>query len=126
MQYKDTGTFLRERRKEMGITIRHMAEIVECAPSVIVDVETHRRYPLDVRRMDRWADGLHLSKEERHFMYDMIGIDRSALAPDLTDYIKSHQYVIDGIRAARDYGAEDADWNRFIAFLEFRGMARKQ
>ena len=123
MQYNTLGEMLRQKRKELGVGHRKMAAMVGIPPTVLFETETGLRYPPDLAHLGRWADLMGLSKKEKHLMFDLAGKRRGKIAPDLPDYIKPRQYVIDALRIARDVGATKKDWGKFAAFVELSKAA---
>lgn len=118
MQYNTLGEMLRQKRNDMGIGHRKVADMVGLPATVLFETETGVRYPPDLPHLERWADVLGLTREERHLMFDLAGKRRGRIALDLPDYIKPRQYVTDALRIARDLGATEEDWEKFAVFVE--------
>lgn len=91
-------------------------EIVNSA-AFLSDVEKDRRNPLDIRRMEKLANILGLSKAEQDTMFNLAGEKRDSIAPDLPEYIKPREYVSVALRTARDLDADEADWMKFVEDL---------
>jgi hypothetical protein len=53
-------------------------------------------------------------------MFDLAGKKRDTVAPDLPDYIMDHDYVSAALRTARDLGAGEEEWNKFVEDLKKR------
>ena len=53
-------------------------------------------------------------------MYDIVGKQKDGVAPDLPEYIKGKEYVSVALRTARDLGAGEADWHKFVEELKKR------
>jgi len=111
------GAFLKARRNEKEIPIRLMAETVGIKPGYFNDIESGRRTPLELELLDRIAEALHLSDENRQTFFDLAGKAREAAPPDLTEYINESKPARVALRIAKEK-ATDEDWQRFIRQLE--------
>ena len=112
------GRFLQQKREERKITLRKMAELLGFSAPFLSDVEKDRRNPPDFEKMAQIAEILELSILERETMYDLAGKKRGSVPPDLPEYIMSHDYVIKALRIARDSGAGEEEWLKFINSLK--------
>lgn len=118
MQYEHFGDFMAQKRMERGLTIREMAEAMDCTRTFVFDVEKDKRYPPEITRLEKMAVALGLSREEQRLMYDLAGERRNTIAPDLPVYILDHPFVVEGLRESRDLGAVKEDWDKFVAYLK--------
>lgn len=114
MTFKNFGDFIQKKRVEKKITMRKMADMLECSAAFLSDVEKDRRNPLDIKRMEKLASILGLSKAEQDTMFNLAGEKRDSIAPDLPEYIKPREYVSVALRTARDLDADEADWMKFV------------
>ena len=120
MTYANLGDFIAKKRVERKITVRKMAEMLGVSAPFLTDVEKDRRNPFDYEKLVKLADILQLSDEERDLMFDLAGKKRDTVAPDLPDYIMDHDYVSAALRKARDLGAGEEEWNKFVEDLKKR------
>ena len=118
MTYANFGDFIAKKRVERNITVRKMAEMLGVSAPFLTDVEKDRRNPFDYEKLVKVADILQLSDEERDLMFDLAGKKRDTVAPDLPDYIMDHDYVSAALRTARDLGAGEEEWNKFVEDLK--------
>lgn len=112
--------FIAQKREACRITLRQMAEQLGVSAPYYSDVEKGRRNPLSMDKMAIFAKVTHMTEEEKNAMYDLAGQDRSEIAPDLPEYIKGRDYVCAALRTARDLGADQGDWDAFVAELKRR------
>lgn len=112
------GSFLQQKREERKITLRKMAELLGFSAPFLSDVEKDRRNPPDFEKLVQIADILGLSTLEKETMYNLAGKKRGSVPPDLPEYIMSHDYVIAALRIARDSGAGEREWLKFINDLK--------
>lgn len=120
MAYANFGEFISKKRVEKQITLRKMADMLGVSAPFLTDVEKDRRNPLDMEKLNLLADILDLSKEENELMLNLAGRKRNAVAPDLPEYIMERDYVSAALRTARDLGAGEEEWNRFVEELKKR------
>ena len=123
MSCHNFGEFIAKKRLERRITLRKMAEMLDCSATFLSDIEKDRRNPLDMERMENLSQILALSEEERNEMLDLAGRKRNSVAPDLPDYIMNRSYVSAALRTARDLNAGEAEWQKFIYDLEKRSRS---
>lgn len=120
MEYANFGEFLNKKRVEKQITLRKMADMLGISAPFLTDVEKDRRNPLDMEKLKLLAEILELSKEDNELMLNLAGRKRNAVAPDLPEYIMERDYVSAALRTARDLGAGEEEWNRFVEELKKR------
>lgn len=123
MSCHNFGEFIAKKRLERRITLRKMAEMLDCSATFLSDIEKDRRNPLDMDRMEKLSQILVLSEEEHNEMLDLAGRKRNSVAPDLPDYIMNRSYVSAALRTARDLNAGEAEWQKFIDDLEKRSRS---
>lgn len=111
------GKFVTDKRKELGITLRAMAEALEIAAPYLSDIEKNRRYPPDMGKLLQIADMLKLTEEEKNKMFDLAGYGKNTISPDLPEYIMSSETVRVALRKARKV-ATDKDWEEFLKKLD--------
>ena len=123
MSCHNFGEFIAKKRLERRITLRKMAEMLDCSATFLSDIEKDRRNPLDMERMEKLSQILVLSEEEHNEMLDLAGRKRNSVAPDLPNYIMNRSYVSAALRTARDLNAGEAEWQKFIDDLEKRSRS---
>lgn len=123
MSCRNFGEFIAKKRLERRITLRKMAEMLDCSATFLSDIEKDRRNPLDMERMEKLSQILVLSEEEHNEMLDLAGRKRNSVAPDLSNYIMNRSYVSAALRTARDLNAGEAEWQKFIDDLEKRSRS---
>ena len=111
------GEFIKTNRNKHELTVRLMAEMIGVGAGYYSDIESGRRTPIDFGFLDRIAEVLHLSDEDREIFYDLAGRARSAAPPDLTDYINESKEARIALRVAKEKASDD-DWRRFVQELE--------
>ena len=113
------GRFIDEKRRGRGpggtdILLKDIAEAMGKTATYLSDIVKGRRNPPERELLDKIADALHLTKEEREEMLDCAGRDRNEAAPDLPDYIMDEEipYVRAALRRASDKGLGNDFWKK--------------
>ncbi len=119
-QYESFGEFLQKKRLENEITLRKMAELIGITAPYLTDIEKDRRNPPEIQKLDKIAEILSLTEEEKAVMFDLAGKQRNSVAPDSPDYIMKRDYVAAALRTARDLDADEDDWLKFVEELKQR------
>ena len=119
-EYKNFGAFLTAKREERDITLRELARKMGVSPAYLSDIEKKRSTTLTKERLDSVVQILRLSKTEQEEMFDLVGRQNGTVAPDIPEYVYGRDYVAKALRRARDLGAGEAEWLRFVEELEQR------
>ncbi len=116
---KTFGLFIKEKRLEKGINLRKLAELLILAPAYISDIENGKRNSPSTDKMEKIVEVLGLNEEERNEMYDLAAKDRdNAVAPDISDYVKSNELVRVALRKAKNLNLGEQEWLKIIEKME--------
>ena len=113
------GKFIETKRKALNKTLRGLAADLEIAPAYMSDIEKGHRYPPDRDKLEKMAELLSLSEDEKNKMFDLAAGEKdNSVSPDLPEYIMGTEKARVALRMARDNGATDATWQKVIDMLE--------
>ena len=113
------GKFIQTKRKALNKTLRGLAADLDIAPAYMSDIEKGHRYPPDKDKLEKMAELLNLSEEEKNKMFDLAAGEKdNSVSPDLPEYIMGTEKARVALRMARDNGATDATWQKIIDMLE--------
>ena len=113
------GKFIETKRKALNKTLRGLAADLDIAPAYMSDIEKGHRYPPDKDKLEKMAELLNLSEEEKNKMFDLAAGEKdNSVSPDLPEYIMGTEKARVALRIARDNGATDATWQKIIDMLE--------
>ena len=118
--YSNFGEFIVAKRTAKGVSLRKMAEIVGLSAPFWSDIEKGRKNPPKLEKLELIAQHLMLTDEDKALMLDLAGKKRDAVAPDTSVYIMENDYVAAALRTAKDLGADEKDWERFVDDLRKR------
>ena len=120
MKYETFGEFLHYKRLEKGVSYRELAGVINVTAPYISDIEKGRRNAPLMDKLEKLSDYFALSEEEKLIMFDLAGKKKGDLPPDLPNYIKDNSQVVYALRTARELGADEEDWKRFVEDLKRR------
>ena len=115
------GKFIDEKRRGRAagggdILLKDIAAAMGTTATYLSDIIKGRRNPPDMSMLNKIADVLHLSQEEREEMYDLAGRERNEAAPDLPDYLMDVNipHVRAALRKANKKNLGDDFWKKVI------------
>lgn len=97
------GAFVRQKRMALGISLRGLAARLGLSPVYMSIIETDRKPAPAKEHLDRLAEELHLSKEERELFLDLAAASQKMKVPaDLPEYIMERDIVRAALRTAKE------------------------
>jgi transcriptional regulator with XRE-family HTH domain len=122
------GTFIKEKRKERGISLRRFAEEVGISPVYLSNLENDRMNAPKDDVVSNIARLLKLTEADTAILYDLAAkAKNSVVVPqDLPDYIMDRDIVRVALRTAKDVDATDEEWQEFIAQLKARRRNKQE
>lgn len=116
------GKYIAEKRLEKDVKLRPIAERLGVSVTYLSDIIKGRRNPPEKEGLEKIAETLGLSQEEKDEMYDLAGRDRKQVSPDLTDYImdSSRPNARLAYRKARNANLGDDFWKEVIDMMDKR------
>ena len=95
-----------------------MAELLEYSAPFWSEVEKGKKNPPSLDKLQQIAKILSLTDDETTQLYDLSLKRRDTIPPDIPAYISENEIIKVALRTARDLGAEEEDWERFINDLK--------
>ena len=114
------GNYVKELRESKGLTLRGFAQKLDVSAPYVSDVEKGRRGPFSIEYLEKMVTILKLNETEKETLFDIAGQAKDDIAPDLPAYMKGKSYISTALRLARDTGAGEEEWNKFIEALKER------
>lgn len=109
------GSFVREKRQSIGLSLRTLAAKLDLSPVYLSNIENDRRPAPTRAYLERLEQELHLSKVETEQMLDLAAKSQNnRVSADLPDYIMDREIVRAALRTAREADATDQEWQDFI------------
>ena len=112
------GDFISQKRKDLRITLKDMADRLNISSPYLSDVEKGKRDSFDLERLNQIAKILNLDEEESSIMMDLAGKQRNTVAPGLPEYILKTKGLSVALRKARDLDVKEEEWIKFIEEIE--------
>ena len=114
MQYT-FGSFVRQRRMALGLSLRSLAAQTGLSPVYMSNIETDRRAAPGRSSLERLAQELRLTGWELEQFYDLAAKSKAnGISADLPGYIMEKDIVRAALRTAREVDATDEEWQEFI------------
>lgn len=113
---KPFGQLVQERRTELSISMRKFAEKIGIGVAYQSDIEYGTRNVPENDVLDKIIAALRLTQDEERDLYDVAAAGRGerTIPQDIPNYIRANPHVVVALRTAKDAGAEEKDWQRFI------------
>ena len=109
------GSFVREKRQSIGLSLRTLAAKLDLSPVYLSNIENDRRPAPTRAYLERLEQELHLNKAETEQMLDLAAKSQNnRVSADLPDYIMDREIVRAALRTAREAAATDQEWQDFI------------
>lgn len=106
------GTYIREKRLEIGMSIRYFAALLNLTPAYISDIERGNR-TAPINYLDKMIEILKIEKEEINYFYDLAGCSHLNW-PDINEYLAKTPSARKAIRLARDKNLSDEELSSII------------
>lgn len=122
------GTFIKEKRKQRGVSLRKFAEQVGISPVYLSNLENDRMSAPKDEVVSNIARLLLLNETDTAMLYDLAAKAKNStvVSQDLPDYIMERDIVRIALRTAKDVDATDEEWQEFIASLEARRRNKQE
>lgn len=119
------GKFIDVKRRGRGgngsdIMLKDIAAAMGMTATYLSDIIKGRRNPPEMRLLEKIAEVLKLSSEEKEEMFDLAGRERDEAAPDLPGYIMDTDipHVRVALRRANDKKLGDDFWKKVVEEID--------
>lgn len=115
---KAFGTFIREKREQMGLSVRALALKIDISAVYLSDIENFNRpAPRKPEVFDKLVVALNLTEVEQAYLKKASLASRTE---DIERYLKDNPRVCTALRMAKDLPDDEInkEWERFIRRLE--------
>ena len=100
----DFGEYLEEKRKSRNYSIRAFAKRIDISFTYLADVEKSRSKDFKLEILNKIIEVLQLDGKETDMLYDLAGKSRDTIAPDVEEYLKKNEEIIEEIRRIKKGG----------------------
>ena len=118
------GSFIEAIRQSSGKSLRETARAIGVSPQFYSEVEKNRRCAFTADRLEKLKSFLEMNEEQAEAMYNKAAESRKgkdvAVPQDFSDYIVERDYAMQALRVAKELGADEEDWEKFIEELKKR------
>lgn len=126
MESKDIsfGDYIESIRLASGKSLRETAKAIGVSPQFYSEVEKDRRCAFTADRLEKLKTFLGMTEEQATEMYNKAAESRKSkdvvVPQDFSDYIVERDYAMQALRVAKELGADEQDWEKFIEELKKR------
>lgn len=110
------GRFVRQRREELGLTVRGFATQLEMTPAYLSDIEKGNRYA-PKKYLDKLREALAVPEECTIEFEDLAAATRGNQYEDINPYLGKQPLARVALRKARDLDIADEEWLKFIQVM---------
>ena len=107
------GQFIRQRREELGKTVRGFAAELDITPAYLSDIEKVNRYA-PKNYLDKLKEVLKISEDDEQEFEDLASVSRGSSFEDINCYLGKTRMARVALRRARDSQISDDEWEKFI------------
>lgn len=112
------GKYVKQKREELGKTLRGFAAEVKISPAYLSDIENGRRNAPE-RFLKIFSEALNITgTEELYKFYDLAGVSQNGQHSDINEYIESVPHARLALRTAQGNNFSDEDWQRLIEIIK--------
>ena len=125
----DFGNYLKELRLKYGFSSRALAKEIGVSAVYYCNVENGKQTGFAAEKMEKIAEALHLSEDEKYRLYDLsaAGRERKETIPaDCVQYLLENKYIIEIIRKSQSAQATERDWAVLNRYLDEMGKLTKK
>ena len=123
-QVKSFGDYLKELRRDRDFTLKQVSDYLGISLTLLSDIETNRRKPLDADKLEAIIKWFGLSEHEKNCLYDYAGRDSNKIPQDIEDvmmYTEAGDLARLALRKTKSGEITVEDWKRLIQDHEEQG-----
>lgn len=129
-QYMRFGDFIKKKRLSdpRELTLKDMSERLGMSIGMLSDIENNRKKPFDSEKIEKFAEILGLSEEDKAKMYDLAARERNQIPADLEDimlYDNIGEMARFALRQSNAGVVTEEDWKNFIRKIEAKKRGQK-
>ena len=106
------GVYLRERRLELGMSLRYFSGLLSLTPAYISDIESGNRLA-PIKSLEKIIDILKIEKEDINAFYDLAGCTHGNWQ-DINEYLVKTPNARKFLRLAKDKNLSDEELSTII------------
>ena len=112
------GEYVKQRREQLGKTMRSLAAEIEISPAYLCDIENgYRKAP--ERFLEKFVKAFEISdQDELTGFYDWAGVSKNGQHSDINTYIDALPSARMALRTAKDKNFTDKDWSELIKIIK--------
>ncbi|MCR5652583.1 MAG: helix-turn-helix transcriptional regulator [Ruminococcus sp.] len=116
MNNNEFGTYLKQKRTELGFNQRVFAKMVGISYSYISSIETGKRPAPSEKVLEKMEYELKLKPKEREVFEHLAAKSRAipVISPKIVDYVNRNDCVFQALSFAESNNIEEREWQEFL------------
>lgn len=110
------GEFLKQKRSEKNMKAKTAAELLNISPAYLSSLENGSRRPPSNELLEKMAEILELSIDERYQLFDLAAESRqpAEISRDLTEYMYQNPKILEILRYAMKCQLKEKEWDNIL------------
>lgn len=101
MPKENLGSFISDKRKEMGLSLRKLALNSKISVTYLSDIESGRRSNVSKDILENISKALMLNEQEKEKLFTLVGNKNDSIPMDVEEFVKNHPEVVAYLREAK-------------------------
>ena len=101
MSKESLGNFISKKRKEMGLSLRKLAQSSGISVTYLSDIESGRKSNISKEILDNLSNELMLNEQEKEKLFTLVGRKTDSIPMDVEEFVKNHPEVVAYLREAK-------------------------
>lgn len=113
------GAYIHEQRIDKGLSLRSFSSMIDISPEYLSKIENGLRTAPKDNILEKIADKLFLSEEEREFLFDLAIESKPyfSISVDLVKYVNNNEMVKKTLRLAKRNQLTNEDWKEIFEYI---------
>ena len=101
MPKESLGNFISKRRKEIGLSLRKLAQSSGISVTYLSDIESGRKSNVSKDILENLSNKLMLNEQEKEKLFTLVGKKTDSIPMDVEEFVKNHPEVVAYLREAK-------------------------
>lgn len=101
MPRENLGSFISNKRKEMGLSLRKLALNIGISVTYLSDIESGRKANISKDILENIIRSLMLNDQEKEKLFTLVGKKNNSIPMDVEEFVKEHPEIIAYLREAK-------------------------
>lgn len=116
MPRENLGSFISNKRKKMGLSLRKLALNIGISVTYLSDIENGRKANISKDILENISKSLMLDNQEKEKLFTLVGNKNDSIPMDVEEFVKEHPEIVAYLREAKR-----GEHNRWLKRIENNG-----